>query len=402
MRSLAYCRVVQPVTPTWAKTYGGDEWDRGACVKQANDGGYIIVGNTKSFGHGNDDIYLLKIDSDGQKEWSKVYGGPSIDESRSVCQTSDGGYIIAGYSKSFSGGPRDAIYIIKTDSLGKIEWSRPNAGDPSDVYGSSEYDKAYSILENQDKDYIVAGTTNYETAGNFDFYLVKIGIDKERKWSHKYGGTGQEMAFSLQETSDGGYVMAGFTQSFGKGGDDFYVVKTDKDGVAEWQKPYGTTQDELARAVQEASDNGYIIVGRTKGALAGRADIYLVKTDSQGNEEWSKTFGRASSDDAYSIAKTKGGGYIIVGYTSVGWVEDLYLIKIDSTGAIQWEKTHGVEEEEIGIFVRQCSDEGYIISGQTESFGQGTKDVYILKTDSSGNCPEPDSPDEILDNPELE
>ena len=206
---------------TFERTYGGSDWDDGSSVQQTSDGGYIIAGYTKSFGAGGD-VYLIKTDANGNLLWQKTYGGSGYDDGTSVKQTSDGGDIIAGWTESFGVGGRN-VYLIKTDANGNLLWQK--------TYGGSDYD-----------------------------------------W-----------VFSVQQTSDGGYIIAGLTESFGAGGRDVYLIKTDADGNLLWQKTYGGSDDDCGTSVQQTSDGGYIIAGYTFSFGAGEGDVYLIKTDANGN-----------------------------------------------------------------------------------------------------------------------
>jgi hypothetical protein len=354
-------------------TFGGSDYESGGSIQQTTDGGYIITGITHSFGNGSSDIWLIKTDSQGVEEWNRTFGGDDWDEGHDVQQTSDGGYIITGQTKSFGNGYSD-VWLIKTDSQGVEEWSK--------TFGGSENDYGFSVQQTTDGGYIITGRSgngNY----NMDVILIKTSSDGSEEWSKYFGGIGSDGGNSIQITNDGGYVIIGETSSFGNGDSDVWLIKTNSQGQEEWNKTFGET----GYSVQQTSDGGYIITGQTKSFGNGDSDVWLIKTNSEGVEEWNKTFGGGESETGYSVQQTSDGGYILTGITnSYGkGKQDLYLIKTNSEGVEEWSKTFGGSENDYGFSVQQTTDGGYIITGNTESFGKGLHDVWLIITDSNGN-----------------
>jgi predicted secreted protein len=190
----------------------------------------------------------LKLSSNGEIEWQKTYGG-SWDDVRSFQQTIDGGYIVAGWTGSFGAGGDD-IWILKLSSTGDIEWQK--------TYGGSEYDRALSVQQTSDGGYIIAGKTDSFGAEGGDTWVLKLSSAGEIEWQKTFGGSSDDYASSIQETSDGGYIIAGKTDSFGAGGDDTWVLKLSSAGEIEWQKTYGGSSDDYASSIQETSDGGYM------------------------------------------------------------------------------------------------------------------------------------------------
>jgi hypothetical protein len=362
----------------FAKTYGGTINDWAYSVQQTSDGGYILVGGTASFGAGLGDIFLIKTDANGDVQWAKTYGGTDWDEASSVQQTSDGGYIVAGPTYYFVAGNYD-IFLIKTDANGNIIWAK--------TYGGASDDWAYSVQQTSDGGYIVAGWTTSFGAGGGDIFLIKTDANGNVQWARTYGGTSSDWALSVQQTSDGGYIVAGLTISFGVDSSDFFLIKTDANGNVSWAKTYGGTNWDLARSVQQTSDGGYIVAGWTTSFGAGYFDIFLIKTDANGNVSWAKTYGGSGDDRAYSVQQTSDGGYIVAGETwsfGAGGL-DIFLIKTDANGNIIWAKTYGGTNWDQAYSVQQTSDGGYIVAGQTGSFGAGWYDIFLIKTDANGN-----------------
>jgi hypothetical protein len=357
---------------TFAKTYGGTSTDVAYSVQQTSDGGYIVAGYTYG------DILLIKTDANWNLQWAKTFGGMDDDLAYSVQQTSDGGYIVAGFTSSFGAGGWD-IFLMKTDASGNLQWAK--------TFGGMNDDLAYSVQQTSDGGYILAGYTGSFGAGDYDFFLIKTDANGNIIWAKTYGGIYYDLAYSVQQTSDGGYIVAGETWSFGAGYLDIFLIKTDASGNVQWAKTYGGTGWDGANSVQQTSDGGYIVAGYTRSFGAGGYDIFLIKTDANGNIIWAKTYEGTDSDWAYSVQQTSDGGYILAGLTrsfgAGGW--DIFLIKTDANGNLQWAKTYGGTDWDYAFSVQQTSDGGYIVAGYTRSFGAGGSDVFLVKTDASGD-----------------
>jgi parallel beta-helix repeat protein len=356
----------------WNKTYGGTGTDVAYSVVQASDGGYALAGYTTSFGAGQSDFWLVKTDSTGGMLWNKTYGGANDDYAYSVVQASDGGYALAGSTDSFGAGGFD-FWLVKTDSTGGMLWNK--------TYGGAGTDVAYSVVQASDGGYALAGSTDSFGAGQSDFWLVKTDSTGSMQWNKTYGGSGIDVASSVVQTSDGGYALAGYTTSFGAGQSDFWLVKTDSTGGMQWNKTYGGSGYDGASSVVQTSDGGYALAGYTNSFGAGGFDFWLVKTDSTGGMLWNKTYGGANDDYAYSVVQASDGGYALAGYTKSfgagGY--DFWLVKTDSTGGMQWNKTYGGTGTDIARSVVQTSDGGYALAGFTNSFGAGGYDFWLVK-----------------------
>lgn len=314
--------------------------------------------------------------SSAQLTWAKPYGGTDQDEGWYVQQTSDGGYIAVGETWSSGAGWND-VFVVKADAQGNVQWTK--------TYGGPDSDFGYSIQQTSDKGYIIVGGTMSSGAGSSDVYLIKVDTKGSTQWSRTYGGPNAEIGYAVQQTTDGGYVIVGETSSFGAGNKDIYLIKTDSKGKVQWTRTYGGPKDDSGKSVRQTSDGGYIIAGYTESFGNGDMDGYLVKTDEKGQVQWSRTYGGRNLDVASSLEQTKDLGYVVVGGTilSDGGSYDVYLIKTDANGQIQWSKTYGGSGADWGNSVKQTSDEGYVIAGWTTS-GHGGMDFYLVKTDAKG------------------
>jgi hypothetical protein len=360
---------------TFAKSIGGSLTDVAWSIIQSSDGGYVVAGYTQSFGAGGRDMYVVKLDSSGNVQWTKTIGGSDWDEAFSIIQSSDGGYVVAGRTRSFGAG-WDDIYVVKLDSSGNVLWTK--------TIGGSSFDGAFSIIQSSDGGYVVAG---YTTSFGSGYYVVKLDSWGNVQWTKTIGGSSFDGAFSIIQSSDGGYVVAGRTSSFGAGGWDMYVVKLDSSGNVQWTKTIGGSLTDIAYSIIQSSDGGYVVAGWTGSFGAGGLDFYVVKLDSSGNVVWTKTIGGSLTDVAYSIIQSSDGGYIVAGYTQSFGAggADIYVVKLDSSGNVVWTKTIGGSYFDWAYSIIQSSDGGYIVAGGTTSFGAGIDDFYVVRMDSSGN-----------------
>jgi hypothetical protein len=367
--SIVSCTTYDNPEAAWNKTFGCSDYDAGGSVQQTSDGGYIIAGWTTCYG--SDDVWLIKTDSSGNEVWNKTFDGGSLDSAFSVEQTSDGGYIIVG--ETYSSASNFDAWLIKTDSSGNEAWNK--------TFGGSDWDYGFSVEQTLDGGYIVAGGTNSYGAGDYDVWLIKTDSSGNETWNKTFGAGGNDKGWSVQQTSDGGYIIAGYKYSYGSY--DVWLIKTDSSGNGAWAKTFGGSSGDYGRSVKQTSDGGYIIAGYTYSYGAGSDDVWLIKTDSSGNETWNKTFGAGGNDEGYSVQQTSDGGYIIAGRTnSYGAGDyDVWLIKTDSSGNETWNKTFGGSNSDYiySDSVQQISDGGYIIAGRTNSYGAGDYDVWLIK-----------------------
>ncbi len=362
-------------TIEWQKTLGGSFNDAAICIIQTSDGGFVATGETtsddgdvtgKSPGHS---LWVVKLNSVGVLQWQKTYGGTCRETGTSIIQTTDGGYALTGYACSKDGdvteihlGPVVGDYwVVKLSKVGVIEWEK--------TYGGEQGDEAFSIIQTSDGGYAVAGwtasnggdVTGNHSLGALDIWIVKLSNSGSIQWKKTYGGTGYDYGYSIIQTKDGGYAIAGSTNSTDgdvsgshAGGFDMWVVKTDSKGVIEWQKALGGSGDDQAHSIIQTSDGGYAVAGYTSSTdgdvtgLQGGHDMWVVKLSVAGAIVWQKTLGSSGDDKAFSIVETLAGEYTVAGFASVNdgdvtgnhggpdfWVVKLYPATLVSGTPVQ-------------------------------------------------------------------
>ncbi len=388
----------------WQKAFGGFQVEAAQSVQQTADGGYIMAGYTQSNppgdvsgNHGQNDYWVVKTDAAGNITWQKALGGTSSEQARSIRQTADGGYIVAGFADSNNGdvsgnhGNSD-YWVVKLTAAGNLTWQKS--------LGGTGFDNATSIQQTADGGYIVAGYTtsnNGDVSGNHDagrdYWVVKLDAAGNLTWQKCLGsafGAG-DFAFSVQQTTDGGYIVAGRSSApngFGDvtanhGGYDYWVVKLNAAGNLTWQKSLGGTSQDEAWSIQQTADGGYIVAGSTfsnNGDVTGNhgnIDYWVVKLDASGNLTWQKALGGTLEDVAFSVQQTTDGGYIVAGWTfsNDGDVSgnhstaspDFWVVKLNAAGNLTWQKAMGGTGGEQAQSVQQTIDGGYIVAGNAVS-----------------------------------
>jgi len=313
---------------------------------------------------------LIKTDWSGDTIWTRHYTVPDYLWSELYCvqQTYDSGYIAVGRGRSFSD-PGDVI-LVKIDCSGETLWTRTHGGDSRDV--------GWSVQQTSDSGFVIAGLTESFGAGGEDFYVMKTDSAGNSVWDSAYGGSAQDQGHSVRQTADGGYIVAGWTASFGAGLIDFYLIKIDPAGHVLWDSTYGGSSSERAFCVRQTFDGGYVAAGHR---WVNGLQVYLIKTDSTGHTLWDRLYGQGLYNDAWCIEQTYDSGYIMCGLTNFldPQESDLYLIKTDPAGHIVWSRIFGGRWEEGGYWVEQTADSGYIAAGYSSSYDGRDADVYLVK-----------------------
>jgi hypothetical protein len=369
----------------WSHVYIEPEEEWTHSLIATSDGGYAIAGQTESFGAGDADFWLVKTDSAGNVEWNRTYGGTEGDFAHDLVETSDGGYALVGSTSSF--GLHSAVFLVKTDEAGYMEWNK-TYDEGADIQGGE------SLVATPDGGYMLAGymrkTFDDDT---YDFWLIKTDASGNMEWNKTYGGTKKDVARSLVATSDGGYAIAGDTKSFGRY-IDFWLIKTDSSGNVEWNRTYGGTDTEHVRSLIVTSDGGFALAGDTHSFDAGYGDFWLVKTDSSGNMEWNQIYGTKDIENAHSLAETLDGGYVIVGETRIFSMRgsDCWLVKTDELGNMEWNQiyreTSGEKEGCIGSSVVATPDGGFAVAGEACESEYDAPDFWFAKSEGADYVPE--------------
>jgi len=365
-----------PAQITFRRHYGGPGYEEANSGQQTRDGGYVIAGWSDSYTN-NWNAMFLKVDSLGNREYANTFGGQGIEEGNSVRQTTDGGYILAAETRSFGAGGSDG-WLIKIDSLGATQWTR--------TYGGTDYDGAHSAQQTADGGYIITGYTSSYGTGERNGWLIKTDSLGDTVWTRSYSGAGWDCVYSAQQMDDHGYILVGAYGTTNPSDADAWLIKTDSLGYRLWDRTFGGGLLDAWFSIQRTDDGGYVIVGRTRSYGPGDCDAWLVKLDRYGDTVWTRTFGGPYDDWGLSGQQTDDGGYVVAGWTmSFGAGEhDAWLIKTDSLGDTVWTRTHGGTRPDLAWAGQQTRDGGYVLMGATFSYGVGNSDVWIVKTDTLG------------------
>lgn len=371
--------------PRFQVAIGDTNSQQGRGVKQLSDSGYVIAGYTKHAGTG-EDVYLIRTDRNGNRLWSYTYDiRTGNDYGYSVDIASDGGFIVTGKTQNTGNCTQDDIFLLKTNSAGTLLWTR--------TFGGSGNDEGALVQRTSDNGFIVAGRTNSFGAGNYDGYLLKTDGSGNLTWWQTYGGSSVDFFQSVHQTSDGGYIAAGGTDSYGNGTQAF-VVRTNGSGVLQWGREYGGSGQDFIWSVRQTNDGGYITAGmeRSYAPNSSTADLFLVKLTSTGALSWARTYGFGLWDEALYVKECTDQSLIICGYTQSEGISgfngtNAYMLKTNFAGARTWERIYGGNNTEYGWEVVQTSDGGFAFTGRTSSFGAGSDDVYLVKTEQNGVTP---------------
>ena len=369
----------------WSLTLGGSGDDFAHAVIETSDGGFLVAGETGSSGAGGQDVWLVKLGPEGGREWDRTFGGPEDDVGYDVQQSGDGGYIIAAETHSFGAGSaaKSDYWLIKTDSMGHMEWQRTfgNLELPGSLDVATN-DVPQTVKQTADLGYIMAGFTRDRRQE--DVWLVKTDSSGEPEWSSQLGGRGDDRAYEILQTGDGGFVAAGKTESFGAGGSDFWLVKTGPSGETEWARTYGGKYNDEARGLVATLDGGYALGGFSWSFGAGLSDYWLVKTDGAGDLKWDRTFGGVPRDAAHGLEQAPDGGLVLAGWSeSFAGGDGVWLVKTDLFGNLRWEKAYGGSSGARSVV--RTDGGGYVVAGWTGPL-EGVRDIWVMRT--SGDGPE--------------
>jgi predicted transcriptional regulator len=360
------------------QTFGGKEGELAPSAKHTADGGYIITGYTYTYGGGASDAWLLKLNKNHEEQWRRPFGGTDDEFGSEAYQTADGGYVVIGGTRSYGAGMFDA-WLIKTDSSGIEQWNK--------TYGGNQSEWANSGLRTTDGGYIFTGYTTTYGAGGQNVWVLKTNSSGIEQWNKTYGGNNSGEGWSIQKTSGGGFILTGCTYEYDSMG-DLFLIKIDSNGNEDWNKTYlnfGPWDEGLS--IKLATDGGYILSGYKNYYGPNGADVWLIKLNSTGFEQWNRTYDYNRDDFGDEVHPSPDGGYYIVGYTKeTAFVSDILLIKTNNTGIEQWNRTFGKQSGfDLGESGLVTQDGGLLVFAQTNSYGAGNNDFWIFKADKNGS-----------------
>ena len=368
-------------TPTFLTTVGGTGYEFGHSVQQTQDGGFIVTGATNSIGAGNDDLFLTKFASNGTVSWTKTLGGAFTEQGYCVRQTLDGGYIVTGQVNSIGAGGADVL-LAKFLTDGTLSWAK--------TLGNINNDVGFSVQQTEDGGFIVTGYTDGYGAGSNDLFLSKFTSTGTLSWIKTLGGISDDQGRSVQQTQDGGFIVTGHTFSYGSGSRDVLLAKYTSTGTLSWTKTLGGTGSDIGIEVQQTEDGGFIVAGGTDGYGAGNDDVLLAKFTSTGSLSWAKTLGGISNDAGRSVQQTEDGGFIVTGNVANFGVggNDVLLAKFNSSGSLSWAKilkdSSSGSGTGFGYSIQKTQDGGFVVSGLTAGFGSGGQNILLAKLHSNG------------------
>jgi len=385
------CVATASTTIGWSKTYGGANSDKAYAMIRTVEGGYTLVGSTNSFGSGLINAWMVKTDVDGNELWNQTFSGLGQSIADAVVQCSDHGYGITGYTYSFSqssssqsssanvGSGELSMWIVRTDYQGNLVWNQ--------TYPQVGTSIGYSIVQTpSDGGFAVVGTSNSISSNGKAAWLLKVDSYGVFQWYTPFIGGHDVELFSVLQTSDGGYLLGGDTNSLNTSSlSSLMMIKTDGNGVQQWNQTYPLSENCIMGNMLSTSDGGYMLTGTLEGASGDR--YLMIKTDSTGNMQWNQTYGGSGINDAISGIQTNDGGYAVVGVSnsSGATLVKAWLLKTDSSGNVVWNQTYGGNGLDVAGAVAQATDGGYALGGYTNATGAaGAEDFWLLKTDAYG------------------
>ncbi len=364
---------------TWQETFGDTGVDKATCMIKTSENGFAVAGYTYSYGSGNVGICILNLKQDGSYRWGKLLNSGRGDIANSLIQTSDSGFILAGATNSHGLDFFEDMYLVKLDSKGELQWAK--------TFGTNGWDNAYTITQTSDNGYIVTGYSRISSS-EYGLLIVKFSETGYIEWSKLAEKVSNGLVTSsLIQTIDYGYGIAGTLYTVSDNS-DICFIKLNSLGMLQWSWLIGGSNDEQPFSVCQTVDNGYAIAGYTNTYGAGYPDLYIVKLAITGNIQWTRTIGGDNDDYALSIMNTPEGGFIVGGESFTfgsGWI-DMFLVKLDNNGRYIWGKTIGSSEMDFIRSVVYDNDNGFVAVGNTEAYNSGYSDMYIVKTDPLGNA----------------
>lgn len=355
----------------WNKTFGGDGIDAAQCIRATSDGGFIIAGAMTVSSDTN--AWVMKVNAFGQLQWQKTFGGLGYDCAYAVEQTADGGFIVVGETPTNNAD----VWATKLSKTGEPVWEK--------TFGGSEADRAVCISITSDGGYIIGATTTSSGTGDNDGWVLKLTSTGDLAWQTTIDAGGDEVIHALQVTFDGGIIVAGSITSVTET-QDAWIFKLDQAGQMLWKKAYQGGGNDVAASIVETNDGGFLAAVNRE--MASGQDIWLIKIDGAGAWGWEKIIDLSPEDTVTALSQAKDGGYVLTGsVSSDGLQTDVFLLKIDATGTYQWDKTFGGTADDVASSLCLAPAGGFAVAGRTSSFGAGQSDAWLIKTALYGNAP---------------
>ncbi len=361
----------------WNRTYGGSSTDDAYDLIQTMDGGFVLAGHTWSQGAGLADMWIVKTYKNGIMQWNNTYGTFSYEFAYTIVETQTQEFLLAGSIRTYKESInkwREDLWLIKTDSKGDMLWNQ--------TIGGMGFEEGSVLIQTIDGGFALAGYTSSTGGGNWDFWLIKLDENGFVQWNQTYGVLGTEKPNALLQTSDQGYLLAGYKYTYVlphiTGDAEIWLVKTDMNGKMQWNQTYGGSGDEMAYALIETRDGGFALAGDTSSFGSGSEDMWLVKTNSHGIMEWNRTYGGSGSERAEALLSTSDGEYLLTGYTYEAGDSDAYIVKTNSTGDVLWDLTLGGEGNDRFRDVVQNKEGDFFLAGRTASFEAASYDFWFV------------------------
>ncbi len=362
---------------TWEMTFGGFGVDKASAIAALPDGGMVVVGRSRWHRGSRDDIMLMRIDAGGTLLWQQTFGGIQGDHGTAVAPLADGGFAVAGHTFSAGAGMGD-IWVLRLDAEGRQIWDR--------TYGGTGNERAYGILSLPGGDLVVAGATRSYGAGEGDAWVLRLDPLGEVRWSRSFGGARDEAALDLAPAAGGDLLIAGYTGSEGAGGLDIWAARLSGDGIPRWQARVGDEGFDAASAVIGTGDGGAVVAGRSMAKGEMLADARIVRLSGAGEVVWDRRIGGSGDDLALAVTDRPDAGFVVAGYTASRGAgsADAWLIGLAGDGRTRWERTFGGALWEMATAITGSGNGGLLVGGFTTSSGAGYEDVYVLRLDREG------------------
>jgi hypothetical protein len=409
---------------SWQQAYGGTKWEIPYAMVTTPDGGLLIGGRASSHNGdlsfstlASDNYYVIKLNANREMEWSKTYGGSNTDIAHSINMTNDGGIILAGESRSSDGdvtvhyvNSNPDWWIVKLDAAGNIQWEKTLGGSGTDI--------VYHAIQTSDGGFILAGETyseDYDVSNNIgaaDYWIVKLDASGNIEWEKTYGGKDFDIAYSIQQTTEGGYIIIGSSGSVdhdvtdhhgGKGIDDYWLLKIDAIGAIEWQRSFGGDSNDFGYKVKVTAEGNFVVAGYSESSNGnvsnpkGQKDFWVILVSPEGDLLWQHSYGGTSDEIAYDVEIDGDDHFIVSGFTDsndgdvnefIG-LHDFWVIRIDSMGLLDWQSTYGGSQSDYCYATCVMPDGSYFSVGFTESYDKdaagnhGERDILLLNLGTS-------------------